>query len=151
MEAEAEEFFTACEYDRFPLILVRRDLNAIKLKEHQGRHHCRPLVTVCERVILHDVEQVGGGHLEEIAVQVLSVHRRLGHGDGRLKQAGIADPGMPAVPLDLVAVNLSDLREGEEDWRQGLLGQPLESPGVSRVDVLESPAESPLTRGVARR
>ena len=110
--------FSHREDDIHQPFLIRRDLNIVEFEEHEGRDRARPLVAIHERVILHDMKEVGGGHLEEIAVQVIFADRGLRDRDRRLQQAGVSDAWTPAVALDLIAVNLNNLGDGEEERGQ---------------------------------
>ena len=124
-------------------VFARCDFYAVEQQEHQRGRRAHPPVTVYERVVHHDVKQVGGSHLWEVAVQVLSAHSRLGRGDGRSEQAHVADPRAAAVSLYLVAVDFDDLLKREKQGFQRLLRQPLQRPRVSRVDLLEGLLEPP--------
>jgi hypothetical protein len=44
-------------------------------QEHQRGDQCGAFVAVQERVVLHDMKEVGRGHLEQIGMQQLSKRR----------------------------------------------------------------------------
>jgi hypothetical protein len=55
------------------------------------------------------MKEVRGGHLEDILMQIILAVARGRHGNGGPQELGVADTGMSAVALYLVAVNLDNL------------------------------------------
>ena len=85
-------------------------------QKHDRRHCAGTLVAIDERVVLDDVKQVGGSHLEQIGMEVLSAEARLRHGRRRFQQTGVAQAHRSAVPFDLVAVDGQNLFDLQKVW-----------------------------------
>jgi hypothetical protein len=60
-------------------------------------------------MVARDVEQVGSRHLEQGRVEELLLEGRLGHGQGRLKQAEVAETRAPPIAAELVRVDAEHL------------------------------------------
>ena len=85
------------------------EVDAVHLEENQGGSGSGPIVGVYERMVFHNVEEVGRRHLEELAMEVLFACARLGHRQGGLKQPYVAHTSAAPVAFDLIGVNLEDL------------------------------------------
>ena len=94
--------------------LQLRDLPAIDVQEHQRGDQCRALVAVQESVVLHDMEEVGRGHFEQIGMQQLSERGGARLLDGRLEQSRITHPDDTAELIQLECVNLEHFLEVQE-------------------------------------
>ncbi len=81
-------------------------LDAIHFQECKGGNSTHALVAVHERMILHDMEEVGCSHLEKVGMKVLATASSLGHRKSRLQERRVTDTGPPSVPPDLVTVDL---------------------------------------------
>ena len=81
------------------------DLNIVDVQEQQCRHQPGSFVTVQEWMILYNVEHVCRGHLEYICVKELPAKSRPRLGDSRLQEPHVPHAVLPAVQLDLIAVN----------------------------------------------
>jgi len=121
--------------------LVRIDRHVVEGQEVDRGGGTRALVPVHERVILDDVEQVGACHLEEICVQVRSAERRGGLRDSRFQQPLVPQSRRPAVPCNLVLVDLEDVFDVEEGRIQGSVREPLEHSSVLPIRLLDCPPE----------
>ena len=55
-------------------------------QEYERRHRADPLVAIQERVVLDQVKEIGGGHLNHIRVQKLAVEGRARYAERRLEQ-----------------------------------------------------------------
>ena len=71
--------------------LVRIDPDIVHPKKDNGGGSTCPLVSVHERVVLHDVEEVGRRHLEDVVVQIHSAERGGGLSDRRLQETLVPD------------------------------------------------------------
>lgn len=91
------------------------DSDTVHVEEEESREQSGPLVPVDERVVLDDVEQVRGRHLEEPLVRELAAERRPWLCDGRLQQPSITQPGRTAVDFELARVDLEDVVDVEDD------------------------------------
>jgi hypothetical protein len=70
---------------------VRIDREVVDTKKDNTGGDTCPLVSVHERVVLHDVEEVGRCHLEDVVVEILSAERGRGLCDRGLQEALIPD------------------------------------------------------------
>src|SRR5574337_1773133 len=64
------------------------------------------------------MKQVSCSHLEEISMKVVDACSSLRHGKSRLEEAEIPDASGAAISGYLIVVNLQDLFQTEEEWRQ---------------------------------
>ena len=72
--------------DWLELHVLGSEGKAIEFQKAEGRHCTSTFVSIDERMVLNDMEEVGGCHFEEIGMQVLISKPRLGHGDSRFQQ-----------------------------------------------------------------
>lgn len=144
----------ACGYSQhqlFQCFLVSVDLNVVKLQKDQRRHRPGPLITVNERVVLNEVEEIGSSHLVKVGVRVVTAKSDRRHGHRGLKKPQVSNTPVPAVPLDLVAVDFQDFAEAEESRADGLLRQALECSPVLTVHRLKRLFEPFTVSSVADR
>lgn len=90
-------------------------LDPVQLEEDQGGCGTDAFVTIEEWMIPDEVKEIGGGHLEDVGMEVLARGAGARHGNGGLEQPEVPDAVGPAVSVDLIAVDLQDLGEVEED------------------------------------
>lgn len=74
--------------------------DAVTVQEDLRGEQASALVPVDERVVRHDVKQIGRRHREEPLVHVRAAEGRLRLRYRRLEQASIAQPGRAAIALD---------------------------------------------------
>ena len=86
----------------------------VQLEEHEGRAEGYALVAINERVVLDDVEQVGGRLLVEGGVELHVLEAGAWHSQRGLQHADLTDAVGAAIPLDHVGVERQDLVEEEE-------------------------------------
>lgn len=112
--------FSFCNgYNGVDQCLVRgSDPDAVHLKENESRGYAGSLVAVYKWVVSDEMEEVGCCHFKEIGMKILVACSCLWHGESGLQEAEIPDTFGAAVPCYLVVVNLQDLFEAEEEWRQ---------------------------------
>ena len=64
------------------------------------------------------MKEVSCSHLKEIGMKVLVARSCLRHGESGLEESEIPDAFDAAISCYLIVVNLQDLFETEEEWRQ---------------------------------
>jgi hypothetical protein len=102
------------ENQRGEPVRVRFELETVQAKEHERRHEAGALVPIEEWMVPNEVEQIGGGHLGRVGMQVAAAERGLRHGDCRLEETDIADSVVAAIPFDLVRVKREHFVEGQK-------------------------------------
>lgn len=70
-------------------LIADAHLDVVQIQEHQGCYSGHALVAIDERVILHEMEEVRGRHLEQVDMEVLTAGPRLSHGQRRFEQLNI--------------------------------------------------------------
>src|SRR3954465_8604777 len=90
------------------------DGDVVELEKDERRSQRGPLIAIDERVVLRQVEEVRGGHLEQRPMEQLASERGLRRRNAREEQPSIAHPERAAVRLDLVSVDAEHLLEQEE-------------------------------------
>jgi hypothetical protein len=91
----------------------RGGIDSVDFKKIGGSLDHSPLVAVKEGLAFGDMEGVGGGDFEEVAVTVEIHVLRLGY--GRFQRIFVADPGQAAPRLNLFLVNRVDLFAGQKE------------------------------------
>lgn len=97
------------------------------------------------------MEEVGRCHLKKIGMKILVAGSCLRHGESGQEEVQIPDPFTAAVPCYLVAVNLEDLFEAEEEGRQRLFCEAFQSTMVPFIHALQRFTEQLPPFGVADR
>ena len=87
----------------------------VDVEKYEGCIQPRTLVTVKKGLVLSDVERLGSGHLEDVAVQELAIKRCLDHGHGRFKGTAITNTSRTAKTLQLIIVQLENVLDSEEN------------------------------------
>jgi len=60
-------------------------------------------------MILNDVIEIGRGHFEQAGMKILVSKAGFGHSERGMQQFNIANTEAPAIPLNLVSMNLNDI------------------------------------------
>lgn len=123
------------------VILWHVDFDAIQFEKDESGNCSNPLVAVDKWVIVHDVEHVGRGHLNQIGMVILARRPGAWHGKGGTQERRIADSRAAPIPLDLVPVDLRDLIETEKARLHRLPGEPLEGFPVTTIDLIQGFSE----------
>jgi hypothetical protein len=85
----------------------------IDLREGHRREEARPLVSIDEGVVRHDVEEVRRSHREQTLVRESATERCLRLGDRGLEQSSVAQPRATPNALELPLVQLKHLLHRE--------------------------------------
>jgi hypothetical protein len=91
-----------------------RQHHAVDVQEHQRRQQAGAFIAIKERMVAHDVLQVGRRHVEQARVQQRAAKGCLGLGDGRLQEAAVAQTIGTAKPLQLQRMQLDDVGDRQE-------------------------------------
>lgn len=119
----------------------RLDLHPIEIEKDECCHCPGPLVAIDERMVLHQVVQVGGCHLKHVFAQVLAAERCTRLRNRGLQQSHIAHTMIAAVAVDLVRVQREHVFGAEEMRHRDLLCQSLQVVAELAVDLLQRRAE----------
>lgn len=98
-------------HELFVRLLGSGDFDRVEFEEDDGGDCADSFVAINKRMVLDDVEQIGGGHFEKIRVQVPATKRRTGLGDCRLQKPEITNSPRAAVAGNLVAMDFHKLIE----------------------------------------
>jgi len=98
--------FEECEIER---ALRVRDPVSVERKKSECGVNSRSLIPVDESLRFCDVERVGGGHREQVVVQVFAVERSLRLHDRRFERASVTDAIGAAPTFDLGLVKPKDV------------------------------------------
>jgi hypothetical protein len=93
----------------------RGDSVGCPVEEHGRCEQAGALVPIEERLVLRDVERVGGRHGEEVSVCELAAGPRARDGDRRLEQACVTNSRGTAVARELLLVDEEHVLDVEED------------------------------------
>src|SRR3990172_13411784 len=117
-------------------------------------HRCRradALIPVHEGVVLDDMKEIGCRHFEEIGMKKLAAEASLGHRNGRLKEAHVADASAAPVSLNLITMELDHLVKAKEGRGHRLVCEALERWAITPIYLGKRGAESLLPRRVSHR
>ena len=120
------------------------DGDAVQFEKHQCGGKRRSFITIEKRVILAQMVCVCSGHFITIDVQPLAGKGGLWLGQGGLQQREIPKPGLTAVAMNLIRMDLDRFGKGqkEDSGHTKLLCQRLERFAVSPIHRFECGAES---------
>ena len=96
------------EREVLPLLSIMGWLNPVQSQKYQARTERSPLVSVDERVIPAEVEQIGGCHLNAVHEERLAAETRLWSGPGRLEQRDIPYAVQSAEARKRLSVDFAD-------------------------------------------
>ena len=124
--------------------VVSTDLDTVQVEEDKCRRRADALVPVHERMVLHQVVQVRGRHLEEIIVEVLPARTGLRHRQGvNIGPDSMAGHGIPSreialAPGHVLHIDLGVRRDGycsdiQRCWYLPEPGEPDVPDDVSRA------------------
>lgn len=111
------------EHQSFEVVRCRRKDDPIQVKKHDSSSSSNAFVAVDEWMIGSDVEQVCSRHLVERRVKILSSERRLWLSNCRDQKADISNARTATVPRQLIAMNLQNFVEREENRLHHLFRQ----------------------------
>jgi len=83
------------------------------------------------------VEGIGRRHFIQVTVQPFAVERSLRHSNRRQQKSQIADTSRTAVDLNLVNMDSDNVSQLQEPRLHRLIGQLLERPSMTGIDLLQ--------------
>ena len=119
----------------------------VEAEERKHGDQPGPLVTVHERMIAHDIEQVRRCHLVQTAMEEHPPERCRRNGDGGLEQIERPDTRPASIPADLIGVEREDLVVSGR--RLALLGETPEDTPILCVRLCDDPLQRRTTTFVA--
>ena len=121
------------------------EIDIVQVKKQQRRHDTRPFVSINERVVLHNVKQIGGRHLVRKRVEQLFTIARTRLGDGRVQQSDISNARVAPISSNLIMVGEQDILNRQEIDLVHLFRQSFEIVTKSLIDFVERCLQSLLT------
>ena len=91
----------------------------VDLQKQECRFQTNSLVAINERMILNQMEQIGGSHRADIFVQILAAILRHRLSQCRFQQTQVSNPLGAPIDADLFAMGLHDVVQSQELEHRG--------------------------------